>query len=83
MKPNDYINQDGCWNCKDVFHRIEYDQGDEYFCALNDTEKRPQCCSVGMGECNYEPCNTKVWHKWADLREVLPFGKCPQWVKGE
>lgn len=48
-RPRKYIVQDGCWNCKSVFIKIDYDEETGYFCTFG-AGPRPPCCSSSMKE---------------------------------
>ena len=80
-----YREQDGCHNCRHVFVRYEYEEDDEFYCALN-APPRPMTNSVAMNEWagNVERSTTlatherleKAWRKWKKDREVKAFGIC-------
>ncbi len=79
-----YEVQDGCWNCRYVFVRTEYDESDEYYCARG-REKRPKCGSMKMGE-QFSSVENKdargsarEWDRWSSGRSVAPAGKCDRW----
>lgn len=69
MKSNSYRVQDGCWNCKKVFVRSEYDEEREYFCHVDKSE-RPPCGSVAMEECYcYSPGGEYTFKKYDRLEK--------------
>lgn len=74
-----FIAQDGCHNCKNVFIRYEYEDLHEYFCVI-DAPKRPLCMSVAMNE-NLGGYGSRIgaynkWYKWKEGRGVEPWGRC-------
>lgn len=82
--PITYHNQNGCYNCKHVFCREEYESEPEYFCTLNEPQ-RPLCGSVSMKECGSvfkesEDIND-LWDDWSSGRLVQSFGSCSFWLK--
>ncbi len=82
MKEN-YKSQDGCNNCKFVFVKYDYDEGETYFCT-QDGVKRPLCLSVGMHESpdtmdGMFQQRWNEWDEWSIKREVEPFGICDVW----
>ena len=86
--PVSYQELDCCVNCKHVFVKQEYDDGEEYFCHLDGSE-RPLCGSVAMGESiclgdesEYVKASHK-WEKWSQEREVVAWGKCSNYEKRE
>jgi len=85
VRPKDYVIYSVCANCGFSFAFKEYDEGDLYYCTLNDKSERPRCGSVYMNEgFHNELSNNRVmkasiikWDKWTKPREVLPWGCCP------
>jgi hypothetical protein len=49
MKNDNYVKQNGCWNCVHCFHRTDYDEGERLYCS-DGAPLRPPCSSVGMSE---------------------------------
>jgi hypothetical protein len=45
--PDGYREQNGCHNCGHVFRQRQYDEGDTYFCNIENN--RPPCGSMAMG----------------------------------
>lgn len=88
MKPKDYALTQTCATCGFAFIKKEYEDGDQYFCTLNDKKPRPKCGSVFMNErFNFTggkwggcPELTK-WDNWAKSREVSAWGQCPAYKK--
>jgi hypothetical protein len=74
-----YLNQDGCWNCKHVFIRYDYEAPNECYCVY-DVLSRPLCLSVGMNESpdNEDEWNEAYdkWKQWSKKHFVLDCGKC-------
>mgnify|MGYP000999992506 CR=1 FL=1 len=87
-----YKEQNGCFNCKHVFIKMEYDDGYEYFCH-HDNSKRPICGSVLMSESFFYEYNGNTknhihlsdeeyekkyneWEDWANERRVIESGIC-------
>lgn len=86
-----YKVQDGCWNCKTVFRKSDYDEADQYFCNVNNS-KRPLCLSCSMK--NELPAHdiiySDLWYKLSDLwgcwskkHEVKEYGKCDLYIKDD
>lgn len=87
---NNYKNQNCCHNCKHVFIKSEYDEGDDYYCH-EDKSERPPCGSVFMKEAFLWDEKDKrtskkermerwdKWEKWKTKREVKSFGICDKW----
>lgn len=81
-----YRVQDGCANCRHVFKRETYEEGDTFFCTFN-AAPLPPCMSLYMGESDPAPmkprgANTdahETWDAWKTGREVLPQGICGEW----
>ena len=83
-----YRKQNGCINCQHVFVRYEYEEQDEYYCALS-APQRPMCNSVAMNEWagTIERSTTnatherieKAWGAWRKGREVEAIGICDMW----
>lgn len=89
MKPKNYKEQKACANCKFAFRRVEYDEGFQYYCTVNDKMPRPQCGSIALNE-GFKYDTSKrwggcpeltTWDNWAKKRVVLPWGICPNWEK--
>ena len=71
----------------------EYDCGTSYFCTLT-TGERPICGSVLMTKSNGYKADEgfdwerkddgeyDAWDKWSKGRDVLSYGKCNKWSKG-
>ncbi len=81
-----YKKQDGCHNCVYLFLKSEYDDFNEYYCHIDNSE-RPPCMSVAMCESNHTNGVTqhavayKKWDKWAKPREVQQYGICDSFLK--
>lgn len=90
MKPSTYKTQNGCYNCKKCFRKMEWDEPDYYFCTLN-AKTRPRCGSVFMEEDFGGISHThskfrkayKTWMKWSDKNEVEAWGICDKWERKE
>lgn len=85
-----YKIQDGCYNCKKVFKKIEYEDELEYFCTHN-APKRPLCLSVFMDEYpsydvslpkKYHDKLIKNWDSWFKVRQVDAWGICDLYKGG-
>ncbi len=80
-----YKVQDGCHNCEHAFVKTEYEDGPEYFCHRDDSE-RPECLSVRMGEHRRVSSAaawlkaSKDWDTWARPRWVEACGICDHHV---
>ena len=76
-----YQERDGCWNCAHVFHRWEYEEEGDFFCAHN-AGKKPM--SGGANDRFYtlsEPARSraiKVWEAWSSGRGVSQHGWCEE-----
>jgi len=79
-----YIVQDGCWNCKYVFRKHDYEDEDEYYCIFN-APKRPLCISVAMNESpdNEDEWNNAYdkWEIWSEKYIVFKCGKCDNYIR--
>ncbi len=75
---NGYIEQKGCYCCKWVFIREDYDEPNEYYCNSHDSGPRPLCLSV-YGEEWDRLCD--AWNKWSTKYSVAPWGICNKWEK--
>ena len=86
MKPQSYKVQNGCYNCRLAFRKQDWDEGDSYFCN-HDGSTRPICGSVSMSERwsgdhwddKLFETNMSNWDKWAENREVMPWGICEKY----
>lgn len=81
--PASYREQRACANCRHVFKRSDYDDGDDFYCTLN-APRRPMCGSVymeedfcAMNEHEYAKAD-KRWNEWASGRSVLASGTCDE-----
>ena len=76
----DYCEQDGCWNCKICFVKVDHDMDTAYYCT-KDAPKRPLCLSVAMNEYkiadDYDDYD--AWEEWSKDKTVEPWGKCSDW----
>jgi hypothetical protein len=96
MKPESYRepSKKRCENCKYVFCYKSYDREDEFFCMVNDIDKRPSCGSCLMNESfflddgehgkpgTFEK-NMNVWDAWSEPRGVCAFGCCDEFEAEE
>lgn len=86
MIKKNYYNQNGCWNCKNVFCYYDHDEQSRYFCN-SDKSKRPICGSILLHESFTDYTNgVRRWEKWCNGkgdcgRIVNPFGVCDDWKK--
>jgi hypothetical protein len=87
-----YRIQDACANCRHVFVRQAYDDGDELYCTFG-APGRPLCMSIPMGECECGPRSELVseqadarreqWESWKVGRQVVAHGICGEWAPTE
>ena len=83
MPKENYRIQNGCYNCKRIFLKYEFDSRDYFYCT-KDAPKRPLCMSVGMDEAP-DTGNSRwlkafnKWDKWSKDREVESYGICDNW----
>lgn len=73
--PKSYRKRNGCYNCKYVFIKSDYDDINEYFCH-KDNSYRPLCRSVAMEETWSDFCKTlfddiNFADKWNFNDEIL------------
>lgn len=83
IKDNEYIEQNGCHNCKNCFTKCDYDCESEFFCNIN--KDRPKCGSVGMNE-RFNFRKSKIdeydtWNNWQENNRVESWGICSQFNK--
>ena len=67
--PDSYFVQNGCHNCASVFRKSDYDEGFYYYCGFNEPE-RPPCCSVAMGEYDFERSDLEFVAEYEDRWKV-------------
>jgi hypothetical protein len=93
--PASYRTQPACATCAHAFIRSEYDEGDDYFCALG-APPRPSCCSVYMNEYRRHEdgddyaehlarsgAEREAWMDWSALRHVNPWDICDEYAARE
>lgn len=92
MKPESYREPSKirCENCKYIFLRKDWEEECEFYCTLNDVEKRPLCGSVFLNESHLVSGkpeafikNMDAWKAWSGPREVCAFGCCDEHSEGE
>ena len=82
-KQHNYRELRSCANCRHVFVRQEYDEGDDLYCT-HEAPPRPPCMSMFMGVDEYphdvlsdEATRARdAWAAWASGRSVKPNGTC-------
>lgn len=89
-RPNDYKEQNGCWNCQHVFEKEEYDAASDFFCTvdgilqptlnLDQVKDKSKLITFSGRQKVYDKLVRK-WEKWANPRQVKECGKCGQWEK--
>jgi hypothetical protein len=78
MIPHSIQALDTCSNCAHVFRKYDYDQGNEYYCNVDQSD-RPRCQSVAMEESDHEFKDGKhheLWWEWSKNRRVYSFTIC-------
>jgi len=76
----EYIEPNGCHNCKHCFVFGDYSCTLEWYCNLNGD--RPKCGSVAMGESekfDYDSGDLERWHDWEEHNKINPWGICKKW----
>ncbi len=58
-RPIDYKINHGCWNCKYLFLRSDYEDVDTYYCH-QDASERPLCDSLLLKESFVEDLRKKA-----------------------
>ena len=79
--PPDFVEQDGCWNCRHCYDDSSQD-GDCFICFFGDKPCPPKPAFLGLGR-KVTP-EQEAWEKWyysknARRAIVKRNGKCPQW----
>jgi hypothetical protein len=82
IKDNEYIEQNGCHNCKNCFIKTDYDSESEFYCNIS--KDRPKCGSVGMNE-RFNFRKSKIneydtWNNWQENHRVEPWGICKNYL---
>jgi len=89
-RPESYRNitpKDCCKTCVHRFVKHEYEEGDTYLCQYGDTEQRPPCGSVFMGESfvglseDEWDAAEKEWDDYAISRRVSEYGICDKYER--
>ena len=86
MKPSDYHEQDGCYNCNHVFRELNYECGPTLFCHWDNSE-RPPCTNPKMKEVLGILMMDELysiydaWWDWSEPREVVAWGKCNKYTR--
>lgn len=79
-----YKTVEGCWCCRFVFVKMDYDSGEDYYCNKG-IKKRPHCGSVAMDGEEFRKRKDgfmslkrdyKAWMKYSDERRVCAYGTC-------
>jgi len=82
--------QDGCWNCKFLFRRFDFDNEKDCLVCCQKGKKRPLCPYDMEDYCPSKKTKgktfgelAKVWNAWAKGREVTEHDTCDNWALKE